>query len=346
MVRLVCSVAGVLGLALSSAGIPQQYPDGRSGPFADVAAQVTRDLASTDPRTAAWGAYAAGAYHVISATVPLQRLLESPPALEGRERRAFLDVVLDALIQLNARPQAALLAAHAQSHPTHTLVLLANATERQPVLLERLPKSAGLSWYAVANMLLQDRAPGFAAHLLDPLRLQLTVSVSESGQVAGIEGTVSAGVGDGFDESPRGFPPHAEYRLESAARPGFVVLVDGPRPVYYSRTVEASFQYSTSQLLEAGPTDADRVSYLHALLAAADVPLPADTLAFAKWTSSAALIRDIEDQRALVQRQYQNVVAALVGKGLLAKGGTWTPRIDTRLVDHRTDRTTPLPSVR
>lgn len=73
----------------------------------EAGSQLTRDihrsLESPDPRTLAWGVYEAGAYHVTDAVPVLQRILESPPALENRERRALIDVVLDALLQWNAR---------------------------------------------------------------------------------------------------------------------------------------------------------------------------------------------------------------------------------------------------
>jgi hypothetical protein len=54
--------------------------------------------------------YLAGVYQLTAAVPALQRMLESSPAITERERPAFVDVVLDALVQLNARLPAPLVA--------------------------------------------------------------------------------------------------------------------------------------------------------------------------------------------------------------------------------------------
>jgi hypothetical protein len=59
---------------------------------AELTREIERKLESTDPRTLAWDAYEAGAYHVTDAVPVLERIRESPPPLESWERsgsRAF-----------------------------------------------------------------------------------------------------------------------------------------------------------------------------------------------------------------------------------------------------------------
>jgi hypothetical protein len=85
------------------ASLGQQTSTTRSQPSDEVRRQVAQDLESHDPRTVAWGAYLAGVYQLTASVPTLQRMLESPPAMTAGGRSAFVDVVLDALIQLNAR---------------------------------------------------------------------------------------------------------------------------------------------------------------------------------------------------------------------------------------------------
>src|SRR5258705_312866 len=81
---------------------------------------------------------------------------------------------------------ASLLAGFADVRPVHSLVLLVNATDRNPILLNLLTRSSGFKWYAAANMLLENRAPALAAHLLDTLRLRLTITVTDSDESVGV----------------------------------------------------------------------------------------------------------------------------------------------------------------
>ncbi len=65
--------------------------------------------------------------------------------------------------------------------PVESLILLANASEgRDAALLPLVSSTGGLAWNAVANLLLQARAPGFAFRLFDGLRLKPTVQVIDT----------------------------------------------------------------------------------------------------------------------------------------------------------------------
>jgi hypothetical protein len=185
--------------------------------------------------------------------------------MTARERSAFVDVVLDALIQLNARLPAPLVARYAEMRPVQSLALLTNSIERDPTLLDLFSRTSGTLWYGLANLLLQDRAPGFAGQLLKTLQLRLNLTVSDVGQGVG-SGSGSLSVGDGIGENPAGYPPHAQYRFEIGPRTGVVILTTGPHTVYYSRTVSTAFQYGVSEVSEGGPSDDDRLAYLRAML--------------------------------------------------------------------------------
>jgi hypothetical protein len=100
--------------------------------------------------------YLAGVYQLTAAVPALQRMLESPPAMTERERPAFVDVVLDALIQLNARLPAPLVARYAEMRPVQSLALLTNSIDRGSSASKRFgatssgsTNSSSTRWFAV-----------------------------------------------------------------------------------------------------------------------------------------------------------------------------------------------------
>ena len=201
-------------------------------PSADA---IARQINSQDPRTIAWGAYNAAAYHRVEAIPRLQALLESPPLADPSEARSFTDVVMDALIQLNARVPARLLVPYHATRPVHTFILLSRASDREGPLLEMLPRLSGLPWFAAANLLLQDRSYGLVEHLVRNVKLQLTVHVADSENVGfGVGGGGSIGIGCGVGQDPAGYPPHTEYRWHFGLQSGATVLARPEARVLHS----------------------------------------------------------------------------------------------------------------
>jgi hypothetical protein len=342
---------GAVGLLIGTTMVAAQQPTAPQPPsFTELARQVDTQVDSSDPLDVAWGAYHAGVYHLTSAIPRLTRILESPPAMDARERRALLDVVLDTLIQLKARLPATLLVDYANEWPVHTFALLARASDRTAVLLDLLVKSSGFQWYSAANMLLEDRAPGLAAHLLSTLHLHVTVTVHDSDlrSFAGSIGS-SIGVGDGIGQTPPAYPPHAEYRFEIASRPGVFVLAAGPHTVYYSRTITTEFQYGSSELRISGPSDADRIAYVRAMLGPGNnTMLRADSHESVQWTTAEALIHRIEELRREIERQYRTMLGGLVERNLVTAdvGASLSPQIDLQLFDRRRNPDVALPTIR
>ena len=313
---------------------------------AERAREVMGKLHSAEPQTRAWGAYEAGAFHVRDAVPDLQAILDAGvPASGDREGWALLDIALDSLIQLKARVPASLLTRYARVRPVQSHILLSSATDRVPVLLGLLNDAKGLEWYAAANILLEDKAPGLAMHLLKNIRLRLTISVSEGGDrgTFGPDG-MSSGVGDGIGQSPKGFPPHAAYRFERAARPGFVALVHGPRAVFYSRNVYTTFQYPVSQLHDGGPSDDDRVAYLHAMVDPFSRSSRAHTQEVASWTSPAALLEKVAEFRRLTEGRFVDLRARVEAAYRIPPDSSRVP-LEVQLIDLRKDQSVPLPAV-
>ena len=327
-------------------------------PSADT---IARQLNSEDAQTIAWGAYNAGAYHSVDAIPRLQQILESPPVTAPSEERAFTGVVMDALIQLNARVPARLLVPYVEKRPVHTFVLLSNATDREGALLELLPRLSGIQWFAAANILFEDRSSGLVEHLVRTTRLRLTVHVADDENVGfGVGGGVSVGIACGVGQDPPAYPPHAEYRLGSSPQPGLIVLAPGPHPVYYSRTVTTSFQYPVSEASTEGPNDEDRVKYLRAMSPdTGGTPFRAHTVETVTWSTAGALSQRVRELRSLVERRFRFLVERAREFRLTSAAFTRSrsvpaapsdssdmvvePPIELNIVDQRRDRAVPLP---
>ena len=312
---------------------------------APSAETIARQLASHRAQTIAWGAYNAGAYQRVEAIPRLQQILESPPATSLVEERALIGVVMDALIQLNARVPAQLLVPYMDKRTVHTFVLLANATDREGVLLELLPRLSGIQWFASANMLFEDRSARLLEHLVRTVRLQLTVHVADTENVAfGISGGISVGIACGIGQDPPAYPPHAEYRFGFGPQPGLIVLAPGPRPVYYARTVTTSFQYPVSEGSFEGPTDEDRVEYLRAMSpGTGGNSFRAHSAETVAWSTADALSQRVRELRSLVDRRFRSLVESARQFRSIPSDPVAQPSIEVQVIDRRSDKTVPLP---
>lgn len=306
---------------------------------------IARQLDARDPRTTAWGAYNAGAYHREDMIPRLQRILETPPSiLDAREEYAFVSVVLDTLIQLDARVSAPLLGSYVDRFPVHTFVLLSNATDRENLMTQLLPRLSGFQWFAAADMLFDDRSPALIDHLAGTVRLHLTVVVADSDTVAVGAGSVSGGVACGIGQTAPGYPPHAEYRFEGE-RPGFHVLAVGPHPVYYSRTVSRTLQYPVSQSSISGPDDEDRLAFLRAMAPDNAASFRAETVATVRWTNPAALAVRVQQLRSELSARLNHVVERAGQSRQRPTGVVMDIPVDVRLIDQRRDKRIPLPDI-
>jgi hypothetical protein len=345
---LSCVVLLSAAPALAQAQAPADWGKAR----AEIVQLAQRELRTGVARDVAWGAFRAGEYRLSECTPDLLAALDAPPQGDRLEQHAMLAALLDAAVQLRADVPPGIVRRYWDQWPVQAAILFsyAKSPDRDAVLLELLRSARGLRWHAAANMLLLTRAPGFAAHLLSELRLVMRVTVSDEGNTASGGGTAGVSVGDGIGVNPSGFPPFAMYRFEIGATAGDVVLVSGPRTVYYSRTVEYRYQFGVSTV-ESGFSDANPLAYVLQLtgstesLALSARLRPSTSLA---WKSGEQVVRDVAAARAELTRAYGQLVAALQrAKRLTADEAQryTSPTIEVVLTDARTDRSQPLPQI-
>ena len=312
-----------------------------------IAADATRLLASADAKDVAWGAFTACQYHVVSAVPLITSALSRPLAGDRVAQEAAELVLLDALVQLDAKVPANVLQPLIARWPVPTSVLLANATgDRNEVLLPLVSSTDGAFWNGVANLLLVTRPPGFAMRLLTGLRLTLVVHVTNKANVGFGGGAGSSGEHSLDAALAAGFPPLADYRFTSA-RPGATVQSVGPRTVYYERRLQTQptfsrFRYSNPE----GPSNTDRVDYLNALIGERRA-LEERTQPTVVWRGAAALRRTVAEHRESVEQRYRTALGSLVVRGLLSEADSrsLTPQIVVRVQDERDDKSQPLPTM-
>jgi hypothetical protein len=308
---------------------------------------VEARLRSDDSADVAWGAFLAAEYQ-LSSLAPriVERLNATSSEADPHRRHHLTAALLDSLIQLDARVRPDLLLPYYSDWPIQTLVLLGSAGEgRDSALIALLGGATGERWYAIANLLLETKPPGFAARILRDLAFTLSVTVSESpnGEIhAGIN--AGAGHGHGVGQLLVGFPPYAHYAFGGGR--GARVLALGPTPVYYTRHVRNTFQFPVWSNGRSGPSEMDRVRYLREILWPEQTPLYASKDAHIRWTNVDDFRREVVAAKQRVVEHYERFVAALLRQQRLTEGEARSlpASITVNVIDNRQNRSVPLPS--
>jgi hypothetical protein len=347
-----CRQAPWTAALLVTAASAQAGPGVR--PVADTPAtpELVRQLASDDPRVVAWAAYRAGDARRQDAVPALVDTLASPRlAAANHEWGAARDVVLDALIRLEARPPADVLTRHYDARSEQVLILLAGpGAGRNRALLGILKDESGILWHAAAGLLLDDKAAGLAASLLGGLRLTLEVTVVDG--FAGdslLDGGHTGGIGCGVMYPGAGFPPIATYSFWTTAEGGAIVLTGGPRPIFYTRQVckaGTGIPSGGHRPLIDGPTADDRLALLKELL---DHRLPVEAVRTleVRWTNERQYLRDVSAAWARLARDVDKLVQLALDEGHLTADDARhiLPAIDVRVRDARGRKRHPLPPI-
>jgi hypothetical protein len=340
------ALVGICGLGTTTAAAQSPVPSSIQN-TQESPANIHRQLQSGNPPTVAWGAFLAAQNGLVEAIPDLLAVLQVPPVADRFQQAALESAVLDSAVQLNARLPSAVLKQYARRWPVQSLILFANATgDRDGALLDLLRTTTGLEWHGVANLLLETKPVGFSEAMLADLRLRLSITVADRDRVGCASGA-GPSIGDGIGVNPAGYPPHAQYRLETGLRPETILLSTGPHPVYYTRTVTDLPQFGVSEI----GILTERFDYLMALLppaVRAVVPLKAQEYGAVRWLGPDDLKRRVSARRDELNRQYQEFLSMLVSVHQLAQAETLllpSPAIDVTLCDARIDKSLSLPVV-
>jgi len=266
--------------AQPTAGAAAPQPLLTALPTAD---QIRMLLESSDARDQTWGAWWVTQTRARNMDTLLEANLKAHLNGPGILDDALVDATLDALIQVggNAPPLALLQSVYA-ARPAQGLILLSRVFPRPPVdaflltvLDEEAGKGRGLEWFAAANMLIRDRAPGLAASLLKDLQIQAVVVVCDRGSTPCSRTNLGhRSVGDGGGPRLSGLPPWPLYNLVSQNSaldsPGAALLISGPTSIAYRRNIlpagiapdTANYPRDSETRTPPSPTTAERLLYL------------------------------------------------------------------------------------
>ena len=312
-------------------------------PSATDAAAIRKLLQSEVLSEQAWGAWFAGQTQRTELIPDLIALGSRRPLTTDRASSALPGVVLDALVQLKASPDAVWTMQFFQSWPAEALILLSRGKDDAAAqLLELARNQTGIRWLAAANLLLSRKPTGFAAVLLTGLSIKANLFITNSaGTAYGTGGGLDAGVADGMRPVPAGFPPSTNYYLTPFARPGAVVLATGPRTIYYIREVFPPGQHHPTTWNDtSAPSSQDRLDYIVALRDRGPFELALKALdsKTVVWKTGMSLDKETADYRADLTRRYENLVRALVQEKLLTDAEATAlprPQISVTVQDKR-----------
>ncbi len=330
------AIVAVLGLLASpSAAVAHDERD-----LAEtIEERVRRWLGSESRADVDRGTWAAGEYRLAQLAPLLLEQLAASNALGRGESIDTRRLLLDALIRLDVDVPAELLTARLERDllPQTTILL---ARERDApldallALLDAGEPGDGHRW-AAAAVLVERRAPGVAAWLLERVHVRLGVAVRDPG--ACDEVWLGHGVGGGRWMSPhaRALPRvHYLLRVGDRAAPGWRVLVGGALPVYYER--EAGVRSGRSNTRVA-PTRAGE--FAERLLAALverrpdELGLAARTIAH-DWRGAQAYEREVRSVAESIENDWRALVATLRALELVASDASFAERPPIELEVH------------
>jgi len=205
-----------VALAFLACALPARA---QTPPFIPDVPEIRRLLESTTPRDQAWGAWFAVQAQARDLAPLLRAVATGNMAAAEWQDTLATTAALDALIQLGTPQPAAWARSFFDRWPAQSLILLARGGEDATAELLPLTSSqTGIRWLTAANVLLQRRAPGFAAILFRDLEIAADLTIVSKGNetLGSAGGGADVGVGHGASARVPGFPPLAgTFRLRA-----------------------------------------------------------------------------------------------------------------------------------
>jgi len=220
----------------------------------------------------AWGAYFSAGLRsgeLSDALVEELRLADPLRDSTGGAQSAYVQALLDALIQSGSTVPADAVLPFRERWRAETLILLSRGGGNEEALLDlRKEKLDGEEWLLVSNLLFRMRSGRFFASILQEKTVTHTFEIHGASGIGSGWGGGVGGVscGDGVGGFPKGFPPIGKYQLTVAAQAGDVVVAEGPKNVYYRRiVVPKDSQIGWGHCTMEGEPEMRRMEYLAAI---------------------------------------------------------------------------------
>jgi len=308
-------------------------------------------LSSPSMAVKAWGAYITAKHEVREIIPDLWAQLIYLEGGKTHEVRYLRYAILDALIQLKAKPDLNALEVLGSRYNSHKFLLLVNNLDQnqdQLVKLVRGPRVSRACYIAVCNLLAPKKSPGLTLFLLEKLNLKLKVSVVTGDKHIGFGGR-SSSAGDGAFKVPEDFPPITMYHLKEGTLTPFFknyhLIAPGKKPVYCSRRlVQPGKTAGFGSVGARGLINKDVLDYLTQVRNNKISFKPEQSRCFS-WVDGEKLKNDVKAHQDKMLLEIKALAAALQSEGLLTKEELkgYRPKIQLEVRDSRDDKTTPLP---
>ena len=146
-----------------------------------------------------------------------------------------------------------------------------------------------------------------------------------------------SGVGCGAAGLAPGLPPWATYALTSSPDAGVTVLMTGPKPIYYRRSVGPAGQTPSGSItFIGGPTGDHRLAYLAAAAGIDAANMPVRGYEQHPVAEDGSLDREVTRIRKDLLVRYQRLMRMLVDRNIVPVDAVADlPPIDLEVEDHR-----------
>lgn len=301
----------------------------------------------------AWGVYSAARLHQLDLQQELIQQFQSAAVLRDSpvytDEHAYLYALFDAAIQEGITVPAALLEPFADKWPVPVVILASRDKNSEDLLLALRGRKSGddAVWLAANNLLFERKSQRWYEAILSEITITHQFTVTDPGRGPGFGGGSMGGMGvDGVAAMPRDFPPIAFYILQNSAARGRVFLAQGPKNIYYERTV-----VPTNKQVGFGKSYVilNRMEIRIGYLASLGFKPVKDTVrlfhseSYIEFTTNEQFERDARLRMTTQRFEIQELIKAIGKRGLRASN---TPlRIVPVVNDKRKKTTNPLPSV-
>jgi hypothetical protein len=318
-------------------------------------------LDSSKPADRAWGAYLAGNLRLEACQGKIVDLLRGATLLNmavvDGENYAYVQSLLDALIQLDVKLDKDDVLPFSTTWPAETIILLARQAKanEQALLALRNQRLTYYEWMAIDNLLLGVRSPQFFVETFKklPAWYHFTVvdrELKNGGTLGGMDGELLDSTRD--RRFPPGFPPAAVYDftlLHAIPVRDAVFLADGPQVSYYRRLpIDRAYQwtredhgarrlgsgyggYEKEYLARLSRYEPDRIEHIFH---------PSATLYWTGAESFSVQVKSLMDGQSI---ELQKLVGD-AQTNLRAQFPEFQIQVKANFYDLRDDKTTPLPA--
>lgn len=316
--------------------------------------EVESRLKSKDLATIAWGGYLAAQHRVALAVPMLKSALKDLP--RGAHRKYTAQSLMDALVVHKAKVAGTDFADFRKGMNEGVAIALTAADpgsnrEYLRSLFRDSTRGRFSRWLAAGNLLARIKDREFGRELVEQFAYDLNIIVTVEGRLGGfgMGGAFGGRFGDGWLQTPMGFPPVVTYRIVHKPKPGDVLVAEGKRPVYYRRQVhhERKVGIGSAERVRFRGRQELRVDWISVMLGKSVGELPPVETKTVYWTNNDEFVKRVAKHRREIEERHDRMLDRVIAAGWFTESERKdvAAKVVVKLHDHRPDKTVPLPKI-